>query len=173
MKNNLYKKNKKGFSLVEIIVYIALASILTIAVFRGLNVIISSYNQVKTIRQISNSAITVMDRMTREIKNSTDIVADESSFGNESGVLTVMNDHNEPSTTVKFYIDNSRVYVSENGGDGEPLTDEGVSVSSLIFRSISNSTASAVKIELTLTSPNGVTSTKNFYGTATLRGSYE
>ena len=63
--------------------------------------------------------------------------------------------------------------LQRNGADVGPLSVSAAVVSSLVFRSISTSTSQAIKIELTVESGASTAYfTKNFYETATLRGSY-
>jgi len=173
------KKNtthdKFGFTLVETLVYLGLAVILLSGIVQAIVTLTAAYRNVKTARDIESSAIAVMDRIVRDTRDATSINTAQSTFNLNPGIL-YLNTYNASSTAItdKYYVANQRVMLSENGVLLGPLTSADVAVSSLIFRSYSTSTSNAVKIELTLTSASTsrVYITKNFYGTAVLRGSY-
>lgn len=168
MKKNTFKK---GYSLVEVIAYIAMFTVLLSAVTYGTMVLVKSYRDTKSVRKVENSALASMDRMVREIRNATSVDTGASSFGNSSGILTI---NNGPSTTTRFYLSNQRIYVDENGAVLGPITLSSVRVTSLIFRHIATTTSEAIKIEMTMAGHTSSPSvSENFYNTAVLRGSYE
>lgn len=163
----------KGFTLVETLAYIGILLILLTAIVQSLVLLTSSYRNIKLVRSIENSAIASLDRMTREIKNATDIVSAESSFNTTLGQLTLQNASSTGSSTVSFFVSNNRVMVSENGVTVGPLSSSNIQVTSLTFRSLATTTASAIKIEMTLVgSTTQTTVTKNFYTTGVIRGTY-
>ncbi len=164
-----------GFTLVESLVYLAIFVVLLAGIVNAISVLSSSYRNVRTARSIESSAISLMDRIIREVRNSTSIDSAQSSFGINPGSLSlnVVDGSGNPST-IRFYVSNQRVILEENGMSLGPVTASNVTVSSLVFRSYSTTTSSAVKIEMTLSSASTskVFVTRNFYGTAVLRGSY-
>ena len=171
------KRKNAGTSLAEAMVYIALLVIIFAGIVRGVFMLSTSYRNVKTYRSIESSAVSSMDRMVREIRNATDVNTAQTSYGISAGSLA-LNSINASGTasTVRFYVSTStsRLYLEENGVNVGPLTPSNVIVSNLTFRSFSTSTVSAVKIEMTVASASSssVFFSRNFYGTALLRGSY-
>lgn len=162
------KTNIKGFSLIETIVYVTIFSILLASVSYSTMILLSSYQKTKVVRRIENSAIASMDRMEKDIRNSTSVDTANSTFNTSSGSLSLISG----STTTKYYLLNNQIYISENGSVLGPITFSNVRVSSLIFNFISTSTSEAIKIEMTITGDSS-TPIKNFYNTAVLRGSYK
>ncbi|MDP6387975.1 MAG: type II secretion system protein [Candidatus Pacebacteria bacterium] len=160
---------KAGFSLIELLVYIAIiAAMMTLVI----NILLSSsksYNDLKLSRNINNSAITSLERMTREIKASDYIDISNSVFDANPGRLTVKN----ATTTSEFYLDGNTLKVKENGIHAGALTHNEASVDNLVFRTADNGTSKGVKIEMTLSSSyRNLSKTKKFYSFGVLRNSY-
>lgn len=163
------QSTKTGYTLPEVLIYIAILSVLLVAIVQSLLLLTNSYKNIKAVRSIESSAITAIDRMETDIRGAESINTGNSSFNVNPGVLTITTG----ATTTKFYVSNQRMYVDENGVQVGPLTNADVKVTSLIFRSISTTTSSAVKIEMSLQSSYSSALTKNFYMTTVLRGSYQ
>ncbi|MEI7777605.1 MAG: hypothetical protein WCI52_03285 [bacterium] len=163
---------KKGFSLAETIVYIALLAIIFIVVINSLVAIMSSYYSIKSSRDIENSAMLGLDRIERDIKNSSNIAAISTSTNPNSITLNTFDSDNNP-LVVRFYVSSGTLLVDENGSYSGPLSDSDVTVSSLLFSPISTGNSSGVKIQMTLQSgTSSAFKSKNFYDTAVMRGSY-
>lgn len=165
----LFNKNKnKGYSLVETIIYVAMLTVLIGAIVYATMILFSVYKRTKTIRSVEVSAIDSMDRIIRDIRNATSVNAGASSFNSSSGILGLISG----ATTTRFYLNNQRIYVEENGSVLGALTASGANVTSLIFRYIQATSSVAVKVEMTITSSSTPDFSKNFYDTAVVRGSY-
>jgi hypothetical protein len=165
---------KKGISLTEMIIYISLLTIILVVIINSLVSIVKSYRVIKSARDIETSAVLALDRMEREIRNAVNVDAGNSVFNTNLGSLGLNTvDDSGNAATVKFYLDNGALVISENGVYSGPLTVSGVNISTLIFRRITTPNSTGVKIEMTLQAANGAaTTTANFYDTALLRGSY-
>lgn len=174
---NSRKNKNSGTSLAEAMVYVAILIVIFAGIVRGVFMLSSSYRNVKTYRAIESSAVTSMDRMIREIRNATSVNTAQTAYGISSGSLA-LNSLNASGTasSVRFFVSTStsRLFLEENGVNVGPLTPSSVIVSNLTFRSFATSTSAAVKIEMTIASASSssVYFSKNFYGTAVLRGSY-
>lgn len=85
----IIKKTKKAFSLIELIIYVAIASMVMVAVLQvGLNLIIDrSITQSK--RGLYLNARSVMNQLQYEIKAADDVLTGSSTFGSNPGVLTL------------------------------------------------------------------------------------
>lgn len=178
-----YKKTKKessGFTIIESVIYMTILAVLLVTIINLMAVLSSSYRSVKAMRSVETGAIAAMDRIIRETRSATSIDTSQSNFGvnlaqNISTAFT-LNGLNASSSAVsiQFYVSNGRLMLKENNITLGPVTPSSVSVSSLVFRSYSATTSSAVKVEMTLTTAtsSGVISSDNFYGTVVLRGSY-
>ena len=160
-----------GFSLVEIIIYVAMLAILIAAITWSIASILHSYNRMKDERSVENSAMAAIDRMEKEIRNSKSVDLLNTATSTSNGYLT-LNDFDSSGTPeiIKFYLLNNRIYVDQNGSELGPLTLENTLVSSLVFRYFSNASSTGIKIEMAIQASS--TPVDNFYDSAVLRGSY-
>ncbi len=169
----MYKFRKKsGYSLVEMVIYIAILSFVSFVVISMLLSFTNSYRTVTALRITEQSGIDSMERMTRDIRGAADVDTVNSTFGTSPGVLTVQSNLNGVlSTTTKFYVQGGILKVDVNGAYYGPLTLSNTNVSSLIFRYLDNGTTTAVKIDLTITGTVGTTTkVKNYHTTVVVRG---
>jgi len=168
-------KNEKGFSLIEIILYIAILVIVLSVLLKSFSAITISYNKVKSINRIESSVIIGMERMEREIRNATSIDLLQSVFNTSPGSIFLnATDSYGNATTTKFYISNQSLKMMIGGADQGSLVSNQVQVTSLIFVLIDNTNSKEVKIEMTLQSGTGSSLVvKNFYDSVVLRGSYK
>ena len=154
------------------LIYIALLVMIFMVVLKTLLSFSSTYRTIAANRIIEASAITSLERMTRDIRNATSIDAVNSTFGSNPGILSLITTQNGVSTTTKFYVSSNTIQVDVNGTNIGPLTTSRVSVTSLIFTQLTGSTTNAVKIDMTLQGSNGnVTKTKIYHSTIVLKGS--
>ena len=168
-------KNKNGFSLVEVLVYLAIFTVLSILVINSFIVILSSFNTTNANRRILESGTVVMERMTREIRQASSINIANSTMGANPGVLYLnTTDSGNNVIFVKFKKEtNGDLDIYQNSNSGNNLLGSHVTVSSLVFRRITTTESEAVKIEMTITYSEGnITKSENFYNTIILRGSY-
>ncbi len=173
IKNSKKNFNGKGFSLIEVIIYVALLAVLIGAITWSIGSILHTYNRMKDERDMESSAISSMDRMVKEIRNAKSVDLLHSATSTSNGYLTLNGfDSVGSSTVIKFYLSNSRVYVDQAGIQLGPLTLENILVPSLVFRYFTNASSSGVKIELGLQSSSS-TPVNYFYDSAILRNSYQ
>lgn len=165
---------KSGYSLIEMIVYIAIFAVLAVLVINSFIVVLSSFNQTRTNRDLLESGNTMFERVSREIRLANSVTTGESTLGSSPGVLTLSGiDDVGASRVVKFIVENGKLNLYEDGVLVGPLNGQNTQVTSLIFRQITTTNSSAVKVELTLQDLRGKNrKTVNFYDTVILRGGY-
>jgi len=173
-KNNDMKKlfnNSRGFSLLETLIYVALLASIIVVLINVMVGIATSQRSIISQRNIENSAMITLDRITRELRQATGVDAGSSTLGTNPGVLVLDGlDASENPRTVEFYITDSTIYLEEDSIITGPLTHPDVRVSSLIFHLFTGTNSQGVRTELVLESG---TSThyrrETFYSTAILR----
>ena len=173
----LNQENQKGFTLVELLIYVGLCAMLLIGIVNAMLILTDAYRTVSNARKIERSAITLMDRIIREARRSTGISA--GSFDVPNGSVT-LEAGSSTSEYITFDLQNGRAMVTEDN-DTSPLTDSDVTVESMVFSryplyNVQFATSSVLlKVDFILTS--GSTShaitARSFYGSAILRGSYD
>jgi Tfp pilus assembly protein PilW len=164
-------QNKKGYSIVEIIVYLAIFTSLSILVINSFIVILSSFNTTNMNRRLLESGNVTIERISREIRQAKNIDITNSTLSTSPGVLQLT----MPDTSyVKFKQEtNGNLNLYENSTTGNNLLSQHVTVTSLIFKRITTTQSEAIKIEMTLQYSQGRnTKSVNFYDTIVLRGGY-
>ena len=172
----LKRSNKKtmpklvsGFTLVEMVIYVALMAIITIAVTQSLVAVLKSNRTSFAEINLRNSGYSAMEAMLREIQSSERI--DQASGGilqmKQDGSTNVIKFATSTTSVLNFYEGSSTPVLIG------PLTSKNILVGSLIFTQMNTGKSLAVRIQMRLsTTVNGITKSEWFYGTAILRGSY-
>lgn len=171
----IQNKNKfKGFSIVEIIIYLAIFTTLSVLVINSFMTILSSFNTTNVNRRLLESGSFIMERMSREIRQAKNIDMANSILGSSPGILQL--NSTDPAGAVmiiKFVRLNQLLYLYKDGNSIGNLTDNDTRITNLVFRRIVTTEGEAVKIEMTLEYTSGrITKSENFYNTIVLRGGY-
>lgn len=165
---------KRGFTLVEMLIYVSFLAVFSVLVINAVIITTKAFADFRLTRDINNSAVTVMERLVRDIRTAHDVDQIESDFSSHPGrlMLETMDDVGA-DTTVEFYVDSGRIRVKEGGVDTGFLSSQNVTVDILVFDFVTNINTSAVTIRLQLSSSRGSSEKqKTFYSTVILRGSY-
>lgn len=166
---------KTGYSIIETIIYIALFTILSVLVINSFITVLSTFSVSRVNRNMLDSGLGAMERMSREIRQAKSVDVGNSTFAADPGALTLSTtDSNGNARTVKFISENHTVNLYENGSLLGPLSSANISVTNLVFRHIVTTKSEAVKIEMTLGDATGNSEkNENFYDTVILRGGYK
>jgi hypothetical protein len=168
-----FKKNK-GFSMPEILVYIAIMTVVMFVIVNVVLVVSKSLNKSSEYNNIKNSAISGLEKITKETRLSTSIDLNSSVFNSPSGVLVLNSkDENGLLRVTKFYLDGDVVKVFVDGNYLNTITYSDTKVLSLYFVPIETGNSQAVKIEMVVGSENENSQiSERFYSTVVLRNSY-
>lgn len=160
-----------GFSMVEMLIYLALLASVTIFLVNGISAITKSYADIRLAKAVSTSASAALQRIIHETRQASSIDLSGSTFGANPGVLRLVDtDSSGATTTVAFTVVNGVLRVSRGGVDEGPLTLSGASVTNFTLALLQNSISNAVRMTLTIQSSFGVkTRTETFYTTAVTR----
>jgi hypothetical protein len=163
-----------GFTIAETLVYVAIMTVVLIVIVNIVLVVSKSINKTSAYNNIKDSAIFGLEKMTKEVKFSTDIDFGQSVFNSPNGVL-VLNSKDASSTpkVIKFYLDNGLVKIDIDGTYFGPATYSDTNISKLIFVPIDTGNSKAIKIEMSLDAKSGEdVVSEDFYSTIVLRNSY-
>ena len=155
--------NKKGYSIIEVLVYLSIFTMMSILIINLFMVILSSLNVTNVNRNLVEAGQISMDRMSREIRQAKSIDASSTSSN------LVLNGDN----IISFKKENGQLNLYKNNSlEGNLLADD-ISITNLVFRIISTTESQAVKIEMTVSYSKGsYVKSENFYNTIVLRGGY-
>jgi hypothetical protein len=159
-----------GYSLVETIFYTAILSLFFVLIVNAIISFTRPYREILALRYLEQSALDSVERMTRDIREATAVDTTYSIFGTNPGVLIFTTTSGGTSTTTRYYLDTGVLKQDINSVYFGPLSSNKTSVSNLVFRHLTNSVSSAIKIEMTLeTTIGSITKSKNYYSTVVLK----
>lgn len=163
----------KGTTLIEMLVYIMIFTVLSIAVVNVLVTMMKSFSEVQAYRDLTEASTVSLERITREIKGATSVDTANSTFNSSPGILQLnTTDSGGSAKTVKFDISSNQLRLTENGTVTGFIVGGNISVTSLIFRNITTSKGNAIRIEMTIQNTRGRSVSKDFYSTAVIKGAY-
>lgn len=166
--------SSRGFSLIEMVIYAGILSVLTIVAINATFSTIKSFAEFRVSRDLNSSATSLLERITREIRVAHGIDGAQSAIGVNPGRLTLLTeDLGGADTTVEFYVENGTLKIKEGGVAMGALTSSSTAVTNFIVRSLSSPKSTSIKTELGLTATRGgISKSGNFYSTILLRGDY-
>ena len=161
-------KNHRGFSLIEIIVYVAIFSILVVVLASFLNSITSTRLHSQIVLEVNDQGSSAIKTIAQTLRNASSVNSPTmGSIASSLSVLTV-----SPATSPTVFSESGGVlYITEGSGSPVALTNNKVVVSNLTFSNFSrSSTPDIIKVSFTITSIS-VNSpyTVNFDGSGALR----
>jgi len=162
----------KGFTLIELILYIAIASIVLGVVTLFLRSLVEGKIKSDTIAEVEQQGLQITHRITRAIRSSEGIISPAQGLSGASLTLDTVNASDDP-TIFDLAVDTIRI--TEGAGSAITLNNGIVTASNLLFYNVSSTdTPGIIKIEFVLTSVNPAGRneydyTRTFYGTAALR----
>jgi len=169
----IMKNFSKGFTLVELLVYIASMTVVLAAV---VYMIVNAYGLYSTMllsSRADRAAGTLAQVLAAELRSGLSIDQSDSVFGTPHGRLVVTSIINDVETESVFALDGGRV-VMTRAGENTPMTPTDITVSKLLFTQIVTPTSYAVRYEMDLSFQlDGETVTKSYPGLVILRRSYE
>lgn len=153
IKEHLIKMNKKGFTLIELVIYTAafviIAILLTLFVFD----LIKVQAKIRISKEVSENSQRATEIMLWEIRHAHSIYTPTSVFDNSPGQLTLETSQNTPegeeATYISFYLGNDdRLYLKREEQETEALTPENIKINALIFNYLTAAGTDSIRIEL-------------------------
>lgn len=145
--------NKNGFTIVELIIYIAVFAILitTITLFALSFIEAATKSRIK--KEVTLGTYSAMKAMVYEIKRANSVYTPTSVFGSHPGQLSLETSQELPegeqATYIDFYLDSDRLYLKREGQNPQLLISENLKLTNLEFEYLA-STPESVRIDLTL-----------------------
>ena len=168
MNNKKFKiKNcKGGYTLIELLFYIALFAVLSLVVINSMIVMTKSFKET-TIQASLMKGGDIMERMSREVRRATGI----NSISASSLILNTKDSGDVPST-MQFLLSSGNLQLLANAAFIGNLNTSNVIITTLSFAQITTNKGTAVKISLTIQSNTDTSRFETFYNTVVLRGDY-
>lgn len=144
----------KGFTLIELIVYVAVFAILmtTITLLAIAFIENTAKNRIK--KEVVSGAYSAMNSIIYEIKRANNIYTPTSIFNSNVGQLSLETSQGLPPgeeiTYLDFYVDSdNKLYIKREGQNPQILISENLKVTNLEFEHL-DSTIDSVRINLTV-----------------------
>lgn len=163
-------KRKKGFSLIEMVVYIAILVFMLVIVIEVVFSIARSSRTVRAVRNVETSAISALERMGRELRKADSINTASSTLSTSPGVLSLSGEESGVAYSAQFYLSGGRVMLRENGIETGALTHASSTVTSLVFSRFYATSTEGIRIQISIES--GTTTAyrvETFYSSVLLR----
>jgi Tfp pilus assembly protein PilW len=142
----------KGFTLVELLLYVALTTIMVATISTFLFLMLQVRVKSQVINEVEQQGQQAMQRITQVIRNATDITVPTQGASGSSATLVVTPAGNSPTV---FDFSAGALRITEGAGSPVVLTNARVAASALTFTNVSRSTASHdLRVQFTLTAVN-------------------
>jgi type II secretory pathway pseudopilin PulG len=165
--------SQKGFTLVEMILYVSICSILLLCLSTFLSFLLDARVRSQSITEVNQQGFQVMTLMTQTIRNGRSIQTP--SIGTTTQTLSITTSNPVVNPTL-FDVSSTSIRITEGSNTAIALTNSRVVASGLTFQNVSSgsSTEKIIRISFTLDSVNQsgrseYSFTKSFNGSATLR----
>jgi len=170
MKNNS-KNRQEGFSLIEMVVYIAILVFMLAIILEVVLSVSRSEQAIESARNVENSAALALERISREIRLAESVNTASSTLGVHPGRLILSGVDNEGDPrTVEFYFSQGKVMMRENGVSLGALTESKATATSLIFYRFASSTTEGIRTRITLESGTSTNfKVETFYSSTLIR----
>jgi len=168
MKN---KKNNHGFTLVELLLYIGIASVLLVVISLFLSTILEARLKQQSMMEIESQGTQIMEQITQAIRNAEGINSPNPG-GSSSTLSLAMSNGNNPTL---FALSSETLNITEGATSPIPLSNDRITVSDFNVTNTSRAdTPGILKIEFSLThkNPSGrneYTYSKTFETSSSLR----
>lgn len=169
----IMRKSLQGFTLVEMVLYVSLFSIILLAVSTFLTDLLSSRVRSQSITEVNQQGLQTMSLITQTIRNGRSIQVP--AIGTSSSTLSITTATPILNPTV-FNLATGTIRIKEGSNSAISLTNSRISVSNLLFENVSSSSSTEKIIRVSfrvdyrnLSGKSEYSYTKNFTGSATLR----
>lgn len=172
MTRRISSRQSPGFTLLELLLYVSLVSIILLIISMFVSALLQSRVKNQTIAEVEQQGLFVMQTMTQTTRNALTVTAPATGTSAAAATLTVLDGTKSPTI---FDLSGGVVRITEGAGTAVPVTSSRLTASALMFQNFSASgTPGTMRIQFTLTAvnPSGRSEfsyAKTFVGSATLR----
>jgi len=147
---NKKHNNNRGFTLVELIIYILVVSVILISATYYAIDVIGAQTKARSYQEVQQNARLALRRMVQEIRAAENLNEGSSVFDSNPGTLSL--DHTDPAKDPTIFdVSSGRLRITQGGNGPYYLTTDQAIVSDLTFENLSVSGRNKViKITLTL-----------------------
>jgi prepilin-type N-terminal cleavage/methylation domain-containing protein len=157
-------KTQKGFTLIEMLIYIALLTLISSALVTTFLSLNTTLVRNHTERVLTQEARVALEHMLYSIRRADNVVDATGSNLELNGVFG----------TTRYYLSGNVLTVEDTSGNQSSLTSDAVTIENLNFTHYIGDSTDLVRVELTLSAESKASSSTRMYSiSSVLRGSYE
>jgi len=145
---------KKGFTLVEILVYIGIFFLVVTIIISFVFWLVRSNAKLKVMRETLDNANRAMDIIIYETKMAKSIYTPTTSSDQLSLETTSYLPEEEETTYIDFYLCDSALCFKKESQDPVALTSDSVEITNLVFTRIVSGEADCIQIDLSVNYKN-------------------
>jgi len=163
---------QKGFTFIELLLYVAISSVILLVISLFLHTLLESRIKNQIVAEVEQQGLQVMQMITQTARNAEAITSPALGASAASLILDVVTVASDPTI---FDLSSGVIRITEGSGSAIPLTNSRITASGVTFQNLSRSTTPGiVRIQFTLTHANSsgrneYNFNKTFYGSASLR----
>ncbi len=171
IQNRTQKQEERGFTLVELLLYVGISSIILLVISLFIGMLLQSRIKNNVIAEVEQQGTQALSTILRTIRNADSITSPTSGTTANSLTLTIPSLALSPSV---ISLANNALFITEGLNQSEFLINDSVTVSNLLFENISRAgTSGIIRVSFVVTykNPSGrneYSFEKTFYGSATL-----
>jgi Tfp pilus assembly protein PilW len=164
--------NKRGFTLLELVLYVSIASLVLMSTTGFFYLILQSQVKNQTVADVEQQGQSAMEVITQTIRNATGV--NSPGIGASTSALSLANNDGAKDPTV-FDLANGALEIKEGTASPINLTSDKVVVSNISFQNLSRSPANnSIRIRFTISHVNPGNKfeydfSQSFYTTANTR----
>lgn len=152
---NLKLKSKRGYTLIELLIYTAMLVIISVVLVASFIQIVNVVETSRRNREALDNARVALDLINQEIRHAESVYTPTSVVDTSPGQLSLETTRDTPtdeeSTYVDIYVDNQRLFIKRESQSDQIVTSEKVRITSLEFNLLNETaTKSAVRTRLTI-----------------------
>ncbi len=152
---------KKGFTLIEVLVYIAVSSLIISAVSAFFLWSNKSHAKAKAIREVLAESQRIMETIGYELKHARSIYSPTSDFSSDTGQLSLETTNykqaNESVGYIDFFICENKLCLKKEGQNPVIMSSDNVKIDKIRFYQVNNTTTTdsvQVSLELSYVTPS-------------------
>jgi prepilin-type N-terminal cleavage/methylation domain-containing protein len=166
----------RGFTLIEMVVYVAILALLTVGVIRLVLILSFNFAEIRAERRLMASSDVALETLVREVRLASAVATSSSIFGTSPGKLVLQTFRSPIDLTPvvrTFTINAARLTRQDDSGPQEFLTPPEVKITNLTFWHLATSTSILSTLKITIEAGQGkALESKTFYASAVLRQNY-
>lgn len=168
------KESLRGFSLIELLIYIAFVSIIAVVFVNFTLDLTGSAHKARVHQELQQNARFAMERVMQEIRAAEALNTGASTFGSHPGILSLSTTNPVNNPTV-FDVSGGVLRIKQGAGAAVPLIGSNFTASNFVVDNLSvNNRTTNVRVTLTIqrSNPNNVElfdAEETVYGAANVR----